>query len=663
MITDKQNQSLINGLALAQNAPKISHLFFADDSLIFCKANKEEASHLKAIFEEYQRISGQLINMEKSEMSFSPRLYQHIKDDFQRNLPLPITNSISKYLGMPTQIGRSKQAVFKFILDKVKGKLKGWKEKHLSFAGRAVLISAVVQALPTYVMSCFMIPKNMCAQIEKEICRFWWGSTREQHKIHWKARKDLFQPKFKGGLGFRDMFLFNKAMLAKQVWRLHSDPNSLVGQCFSAKYYPNTNIFQSIQGRQSSYAWQSIHQAIELIHKGSCWKIGNGHSVNIWEDNWLVYQNGYKIITPQAGHNNITKVKDIMTFQPNKCWNHDLIDQIFLPFEGTLIKQIPLIMEPIDDQLMWPHSKQGTYTVKSGYNLLNQWKEAERPGSANGNAHNELWKKLWTLHTVPRHKVFLWRVLQGAIPVRSMLNIKGVQCNILCPRCLEKEETIDHAFMKCQFASRIWFGSKLGVNFNNNQIGFIEWLTHAINNLNKEDISYVAAIAYSIWFARNQQVFNLTCIDDDHVINCVNLSIQDYTSALNSLNPNKSLQSQHSSTHPHRNIRQTNNRIRWARPNNGVIKMNCDANLTIDGSWGLGAIYRDSEGAALAAATWVVPGSRDPTLAEAWVLYKAVLLALDCGFFEVECESDNTTIVSYINDSSSKPRSYVGNMV
>jgi hypothetical protein len=217
--------------------------------------------------------------------------------------------------------------------------------------------------------------------------------------------------------------------------------------------------------------------------------------------------------------------------------------------------------------------------------------------------------------------------------------------------------------MKCQFASRIWFGSKLGVNFNNNQIGFIEWLTHAINNLNKEDISYVAAIAYSIWFARNQQVFNLTCIDDDHVINCANLSIQDYTSALNSLNPNKSLQSQHSSTHPHRNIRQTNNRIRWARPNNGVIKMNCDANLTIDGSWGLGAIYRDSEGAALAAATWVVPGSRDPTLAEAWVLYKAVLLALDCGFFEVECESDNNTIISYINDPSSNPRSYVGNLV
>jgi hypothetical protein len=117
MISNKQNQSLINGLAIAQSTPKISHLFFADDSLIFCKAKKEEATQLKAIFEEYQRISGQQINMEKSEMTFSPKLYHHIKEEFHDILPLPITNNITKYLGMPTQIGHSKHVVFNFIMD------------------------------------------------------------------------------------------------------------------------------------------------------------------------------------------------------------------------------------------------------------------------------------------------------------------------------------------------------------------------------------------------------------------------------------------------------------------------------------------------------------------------------------------------------------------
>jgi predicted RNA-binding protein len=83
----------------------VSHLFFADDSIIFCKAKKEEAIQLKAIFDEYQRISGQLINMAKSEMTFSPNIQPAIKDDFKGILPFNITSSILKYLGMPTQIG------------------------------------------------------------------------------------------------------------------------------------------------------------------------------------------------------------------------------------------------------------------------------------------------------------------------------------------------------------------------------------------------------------------------------------------------------------------------------------------------------------------------------------------------------------------------------
>jgi hypothetical protein len=136
MLTNKQDQGLINGLAIAQNAPKISHLFFADDSIIFCKANKAEASQLKEVFEEYPRISGQKINLDKSEMTFSPKILSTIKNEFQNILPLTISPTIAKYLGMPTQIGQAKQAAFKSIMEKIRNKFKGWKERQLSFAGR-----------------------------------------------------------------------------------------------------------------------------------------------------------------------------------------------------------------------------------------------------------------------------------------------------------------------------------------------------------------------------------------------------------------------------------------------------------------------------------------------------------------------------------------------
>jgi hypothetical protein len=143
-------------------------------------------------------------------------------------------------------------------MDRVRKKLKGWKERHLSFAGRSVLISAVIQALPTYVMSCFLLPKGLCEQIESAICRFWWGSNDKQ-KIHWKAKETIFKSKMAGGLGFRSMHLFNKAMLAKQVWRLQTAPNTLLSQCLKAKYYPSTDIIHSHKGRNPSYIWHSLH--------------------------------------------------------------------------------------------------------------------------------------------------------------------------------------------------------------------------------------------------------------------------------------------------------------------------------------------------------------------------------------------------------------------
>jgi hypothetical protein len=215
--------------------------------------------------------------------------------------------------------------------------------------------------------------------------------------------------------------------------------------------------------------------------------------------------------------------------------------------------------------------------------------------------------------------------------------------------------------MKCHYAARIWFGSKLGIKFDNSQISFIDWLTHSINTLKEEDISYVAAITYGIWFARNQQAFDLNCMDNIDVINKASRCLQEFQLAL--ANNHSSIPNQHqASTNPRFNRHHSTNN-KWTRPENGVIKVNSDANLSIAGSWGLGAVYRDTEGAILAAATWSVPGSNDPTLAEAYALYKAILLAIDCGFFEVICESDNASVIQLLNDVSKNPRLYIGNLI
>jgi hypothetical protein len=93
-----------------------------------------------------------------------------------------------------------------------------------------VLIKAVAQAIPTFATGCFDITKEMCDQISSMIGRFWWSNQEKDNKMHWLRWEILTKPKGEGGLGFREIRIFNLAMLAKQGWRLIQNPDSLFAQ-------------------------------------------------------------------------------------------------------------------------------------------------------------------------------------------------------------------------------------------------------------------------------------------------------------------------------------------------------------------------------------------------------------------------------------------------
>ena len=113
-------------------------------------------------------------------------------------------------------MGRDKRNTFTSIKEKLEKKLAGWKEKMLSKVGLEVLIKAVVQAIPTYTMSCFKLPDSLCEELTSMIRNFWCGQKNDEKKIAWISWDKLCEPKSCDGMGFKKLKQFNLALLANK---------------------------------------------------------------------------------------------------------------------------------------------------------------------------------------------------------------------------------------------------------------------------------------------------------------------------------------------------------------------------------------------------------------------------------------------------------------
>ena len=165
----------IHGFSLCRRGPKLTHLLFADDSLLFCRATMEECGKVLELLSKYEEASGQKVNKSKTSIFFSKTTNAEVKRDIKEAWGVSEIMHYERYLGLPSFVGKGKKASFNYIKEKVWRKLQGWEGKLLSQAGREVLIKLVIQAIPTYTMGCLKIPIGLCNEIEGLIKKFWWG--------------------------------------------------------------------------------------------------------------------------------------------------------------------------------------------------------------------------------------------------------------------------------------------------------------------------------------------------------------------------------------------------------------------------------------------------------------------------------------------------------
>lgn len=137
----------------------------------------------------------------------------------------------AKHLGFPLLIPRSKKKAIANLRDKLFTKLAGWKAKLLSQVGRTTMIKAVASAIAMYPLSFFKMPKTWCLDIDRALKNFWWGhNPNKSRNLHLRSWHSICS---------------------------------------------------------HSWVWRSILSTYLLLKRGSCFLVGNGADIGIWDNLWI----------------------------------------------------------------------------------------------------------------------------------------------------------------------------------------------------------------------------------------------------------------------------------------------------------------------------------------------------------------------------------------
>jgi hypothetical protein len=127
---------------------------------------------------------------------------------------------------------------------------------------------------------------------------------------------------------------------------------------------------------------------MRTIHRGSCWRIGNGSKIRIREDNWLPYKKRFKILAHRPAETSVYEVRDLFGAE-SSSWNQNLVNSLFYNFENIQILQISLTNTNADHQLKSMGTKDGHNTVKSSYHNIKGWENESSQGSTSNNSNDK----------------------------------------------------------------------------------------------------------------------------------------------------------------------------------------------------------------------------------------------------------------------------------
>eukprot|EP00253_Pinus_taeda_P036193 PITA_36193 len=430
LIAKKKAEGQIKGLQPIRTCPATMHQQFVDDTMLHGIPTVKEALAYRDILHLFSKASRMEINFSKSTIFFF-NTHQAIQSNLSRPLGFKIGSLPSRYLGAPLTLKPWQKVHWEKVLASMERKCKHWTNRALNFAGRLILTKAILQAIPQYMLSILPAPKGILDQIRSIQRSFLWSGNSEKRKWSLVAWKKLCRPKNRGGLNLVDPLVVNRVCGAKIWWKWISDTTLPWATLWKEKYRLNSSN-------------------LDLIRI-------NGTQALFWEDAW---QQSPKLDTPL-----LQPLKQLTQnegqFRVNHYWNPSSEDSewrewiVFNPAHNEDIQDaIQVLNQQIlkrknriaaeNDKLRWGPKGHGEFSLKEARSIIEREEQPDIMPWAD---------KVWDSFQWPKIRTFLWLLMQKKTLTWENLLKKGFRGPSRCRMCLKEEETMNHLFNSCDWAS------------------------------------------------------------------------------------------------------------------------------------------------------------------------------------------------------------------
>ena len=362
--------------------------------------------------------------------------------------------------------------------------------------------------------------------------------------------------------------------------------------------------------------------------------MGNGQKIPIKNANWLPEEGHRRIISPLPAFSHDAKVADLMRGSP-LAWDSEKIRASFLPYDAEAILQIPLSSRSPPDKLIWHATRDGKYSVRSGYHILLQEAQNSNPGSSRHGEKDPIWKTIWSMFAPAKIRSFLWRACHESLPSKLGLMRRKIVDSPWCEMCGSEVEDCLHALWKCPAIVSTWSMQHELADIRKIEHSSFRDLVRQVGTKNRDLIlEYFAATCWLLWHKRNQSRLHLPSVDYAQIRTRAEALIQEYTN----------IQSKEQRRSPQ------NSKVSWQPPTSNKYKVNFDGAIFRESKeGGIGVVVRDQQGLVIATLSQRVKTCLSAEMIEARAAKRAIQFALEIGIFDANFEGDSELIIREIS--------------